>query len=39
MLTDALGYAAADLVFGTFCAQRMVSLGPLALPSNLAFIG
>ena len=39
MLTDALGYVAAGLVFATFCAQRMTSLRSLAIASNLAFIG
>jgi hypothetical protein len=39
MLTDALGYLAASLVFATFCAQRMVSLRSIAIASNLAFIG
>jgi hypothetical protein len=39
MLTDALGYVAAGLVFATFCAQRMASLRSLAIASNVAFIG
>jgi hypothetical protein len=39
MLTDALGYVAAGLVFATFCVQRMASLRLLAIASNLAFIG
>lgn len=39
MLTDALGYVAAGLVFATFCAQRMTSLRSLAIASNVAFIG
>jgi hypothetical protein len=39
MLTDALGYVAAGLVFATFCAQRMASLRALAIASNVAFIG
>jgi uncharacterized protein YjiS (DUF1127 family) len=39
MLTDALGYVAAGLVFATFCAQRMISLRSIAIASNLAFIG
>jgi len=39
MLTDALGYVAAGLVFATFCAKRMASLRALAIVSNVAFIG
>jgi hypothetical protein len=39
MLTDALGYVAAGLVFATFCAQRMALLRALAIASNVAFIG
>ena len=39
ILTDALGYAAAGLVFATFCAKRMASLRALAIVSNVAFIG
>jgi len=39
MLTDALGYVAAGLVFATFCAQRMALLRVLAIASNVAFIG
>lgn len=39
MLTNALGYEAAGLVFATFCAQRMASLRSLAITSNVAFIG
>jgi hypothetical protein len=39
MLTDALGYIAAGLVFATFCAQRMALLRALAIASNVAFIG
>ena len=39
MLTNALGYVAAGLVFATFCAQRMASLRSLAIASNVAFIG
>lgn len=39
MLTDALGYLAAGLVFGTFCSQRAVTLRSIAIASNLAFIG
>jgi len=39
MLTDALGYVAAGLVFATFCAQRMALLRALAITSNVAFIG
>ena len=39
MLTDALGYIAAGLVFATFCAKRMASLRALAIVSNVAFIG
>ena len=39
MLTDALGYVAAGLVFATFCAQQMASLRALAIASNVAFIG
>jgi hypothetical protein len=37
MLTDALGYVAAGLVFATFCAQRMALLRALAIASNVAF--
>lgn len=33
ILTDALGYAAAGLVFATFCAKRMASLRALAIVS------
>lgn len=39
MLTDALGYVAAGLVFATFCAQQMALLRALAITSNVAFIG
>jgi len=39
MLTDALGYVAAGLVFATFCAKRMASLRALAIVRNVAFIG
>jgi len=39
LLTDALGYVAAGLVFATFCAQRMALLRALAIASNVAFIG
>jgi hypothetical protein len=39
MLTDALGYIAAGLVFATFCAQRMTLLRALAIASNVAFFG
>jgi hypothetical protein len=39
MLTDALGYIAAGLVFATFCAQQMALLRALAIASNVAFIG
>jgi hypothetical protein len=39
MLTDALGYVAAGLVFATFYAKRMASLRALAIVSNVAFIG
>jgi hypothetical protein len=39
ILTDALGYVAAGLVFATFCAQRMALLRALAIASNVAFIG
>ena len=39
MLTDALGYVAAGLVFATFYAQRMALLRALAIASNVAFIG
>ena len=39
MLTNALGYIAAGLVFATFCAKRMASLRALAIVSNVAFIG
>jgi hypothetical protein len=39
MLTDALGYVAAGLVFATFCAKRMALLRALAIVSNAAFIG
>lgn len=39
LLTDALGYVAAGLVFATFCAQRMNLLRALAIASNIAFIG
>jgi hypothetical protein len=39
VLTDALGYVAAGLVFATFCAQRMALLRELAIASNVAFIG
>lgn len=39
MLTDALGYVAAGLVFATFCAQQMALLRALAIASNVAFIG
>ena len=39
LLTDALGYVAAGLVFATFCAQRMALLRVLAIASNVAFIG
>src|SRR5215472_5934030 len=39
MLTDALGYIAAGLVFATFCAQRMALLRALAIASNVAFFG
>jgi hypothetical protein len=36
--TDALGYLAASLVLGTFCAKTMIPLRALAIASNLAFI-
>jgi hypothetical protein len=39
LLTDALGYVAAGLVFATFCAQQMALLRALAIASNVAFIG
>lgn len=39
MFTDILGYLAAGLVFATFCSQRTVTLRPIAIASNLAFIG
>ena len=39
LLTDALGYVAAGLVFATFCAQRMAVLRAIAIASNVAFIG
>ena len=39
ILTDAIGYVAAGLVFATFCATRMASLRSLAIASNVAFIG
>jgi hypothetical protein len=39
ILTDALGYVAAGLVFATFCAQQMALLRALAIASNAAFIG
>ena len=39
LVTDALGYVAAGLVFATFCAQRMDLLRAIAIASNVAFIG
>lgn len=36
--TDALGYLAASLVLGTFCAKTMIPLRALAIASNVAFI-
>ena len=36
---DLLGYTAASLVLGTFCAKSMVTLRVLALCSNVAFVG
>jgi CRP/FNR family transcriptional regulator, cyclic AMP receptor protein len=39
VLTSAVGYLAASLVFATFCAKRMVPLRTLAIGSNIAFIG
>jgi CRP/FNR family cyclic AMP-dependent transcriptional regulator len=38
-LNDCLGWLAASLVFATFSAREMVSLRPLAIASNIAFIG
>ena len=39
LVTDALGYVAAGLVFATFGAQQMILLRALAIASNVAFIG
>jgi len=39
ILTTAVGYFAASLVFATFCTKRMVPLRTLAIGSNIAFIG
>ncbi len=35
---DGLGYFAASLVLGTFCARTMAALRALAIASNVAFI-
>jgi CRP/FNR family cyclic AMP-dependent transcriptional regulator len=37
-VVDGVGYFAASLVLGTFCAKTMVPLRSLAIASNLAFI-
>ena len=39
MHSELLGWIAASLVFGTFCARRMVPLRAFAIASNIAFIG
>jgi hypothetical protein len=39
LVTEALGYVAAGLVFAAFCAQRMALLRAIAIASNVAFIG
>jgi hypothetical protein len=35
---DELGYLAASLVLGTFCAKRIVPLRAIAIASNVAFV-